>query len=84
MLLKFPILLGDSGYALRSWLLTPVENAAANTPAFQYDMGHRRTRCIIERCNGGLKTRFRCLLKHRVLHYNLHKAGLKEEIGGIN
>lgn len=74
--LKFLILLGDSGYALRSWLLTPVENAAPNTPAFRYNMGHRRTRCTIERCNGVLKTRFRCLLKHRVLHYHPHKAGL--------
>ena len=27
-------------------------------------------RSLIERCNGLLKMRFRCLLKHRVLHYS--------------
>lgn len=66
------ILSGDSGYPLRSWLLTPLENEPPeNTPEHRYNMVHKNT---IERCNGLLKLRFRCLLKHHVLHYKPHVA----------
>ncbi|KAJ8910059.1 hypothetical protein NQ315_013314 [Exocentrus adspersus] len=63
-------LLGDSGYPLRSWLLTPLEQEPLpNTPEHRYNMAHKSTRSVIERVNGLLKMRFRCCLKHRVLHY---------------
>ncbi|XP_022182585.1 putative nuclease HARBI1 [Myzus persicae] len=67
-------LLGDSGYPLRQWLLTPLYQPQPNTPEANYNKWFCRTRSIIERCNGVLKMRFRCLLKHRVLHYSLEKA----------
>ncbi|KAJ8966272.1 hypothetical protein NQ314_003640 [Rhamnusium bicolor] len=64
-------LLGDSGYPLRSWLLTPLEEEPAqNTPEHTYNSIHKTTRVKTECCNGLLKGRFRCLIKHRVLHYN--------------
>ncbi|KAJ8926478.1 hypothetical protein NQ314_021153 [Rhamnusium bicolor] len=66
-------LLGDSGYPLRPWLLTPVANAETEEEE-AYNEVHRRARSTIERCNGLLKMRFRCLLKHRVLHYAPNKA----------
>lgn len=62
-------LIGDSGYKLRTWLLTPIDEPEPDTPESCYNDCFKATRCIIEQCNGVLKTRFRCLLKHRVLHY---------------
>ncbi|KAK5639252.1 hypothetical protein RI129_011744 [Pyrocoelia pectoralis] len=67
-------LLGDSGYPLRPWLLTPIQNAAAGSAEENYNMHQTRARATIERCNGVLKMRFRCLLKHRVLHYTPEKC----------
>lgn len=60
---------GDSGYALRPWLLTPILEAVDRSPEADYNDCQTSTRNIIERVNGTLKMRFRCLLKHRVLHY---------------
>lgn len=58
-----------AGYPTRPWLLTPILNPV--------DVGEQRynerlcsIRSTIERCNGVLKNRFRCLLKHRALHYS--------------
>ena len=49
--------------------MTPVINEQPNSPEDRYNVVHRRIRSLIERTNGLLKMRFRCLLKHRVLHY---------------
>ena len=68
-------ILGDSGYPLRPWLLTPFEEEPApGTPECRFNQSHKKTRSVIERCNGVLKARFRCCLKHRVLHYSPQKA----------
>ncbi|XP_071629528.1 putative nuclease HARBI1, partial [Temnothorax longispinosus] len=63
-------LLGDSGYPLRPWLLTPIANAQPMTPEGRYNERQMSCRSLIKRCNGLLKMRFRCCLKHRVLHYS--------------
>ncbi|XP_018311535.1 putative nuclease HARBI1 [Mycetomoellerius zeteki] len=62
-------LLGDSGYALRPWMMTPVMDNELNIATRRYNNQQKSIRSFIERCNGLLKMRFRCLLKHRVLHY---------------
>lgn len=54
--------------------MTPFENPAPGSPEERYNQRQRSTRCLIERCNGVLKLRFRCLLKHRTLHYSPEKA----------
>lgn len=67
-------MLGDSGYGLRPWLMTPIYEPQENSSEARYNKWFCKTRSIIERCNGVLKMRFRCLLKHRVLHYSPPKA----------
>ncbi|XP_046563455.1 putative nuclease HARBI1 [Haliotis rubra] len=55
-------LLGDSGYPSRSWLLTPILEAHTR-PEERYNSCHCRTRNVVERAFGVLKSRFRCLHK---------------------
>ena len=53
-------LLGDSGYKLRRYLLTPI--LVTSTPAEEsYNKSHCSTRVKIEQCFGVLKHRFGCL-----------------------
>lgn len=63
-------LLGDSGYPQQPWLMTPVVNAAPGTPEFVYTERHIISRNCIERLNGVLKARFRCISQERKLRYD--------------
>lgn len=67
-------LLGDSGYPQEPWLMTPNLGVLPNTPGDRYNQGHARGRNCIERTNGVLKTRFRCILGERGLRYSPEKA----------
>lgn len=62
-------LLGDSGYPLQPYLMTPIANAAPNTPEANYNAAHSSARNVIERAIGLLKMRFRCVLKERTARY---------------
>ncbi|KAK0147965.1 putative nuclease HARBI1 [Merluccius polli] len=53
------VLLGDRGYPLRRYLITPVQRPATHAEA-QFNERHKNTRCI-ERTFGVLKSRFSCL-----------------------
>lgn len=66
-------LLGDSGYPLEPFLLTPVENAIPGTPEYRYTQSHMQARNCIERCIGVLKAEFLCLSK--ILRYSPQKVG---------
>lgn len=66
------LFIGDSGYPLRPWLLTPIVNAEPGSAEEHYTNVHCLTRNTVERCIGVLKARWRCLLAHRVLHYDHH------------
>ncbi|XP_064619482.1 putative nuclease HARBI1 [Lineus longissimus] len=65
------VLLGDSGYPVRSWLMTPFLNP--NTvPEQRYNRAHKHTRSLVERGIGQWKRRFHCL--HGQLRYTPRKA----------
>lgn len=52
------LLLGDSGYPLKPWLMTPFNNPSHDSET-RYNASHGKTRNIIERAFGVLKSRFR-------------------------
>eukprot|EP00105_Crassostrea_gigas_P045711 XP_019929859.1 PREDICTED: putative nuclease HARBI1 [Crassostrea gigas] len=54
--------LGDSGYPLKKWLLTPFAQPS-NQQEQRYNSSHCPTRNTVERAFGVLKSRFRCLHK---------------------
>lgn len=55
-------LLGDSGYPLREYIMTPFLRPTTGAE-IQYNAAHNKGRIIIERSFGVLKSRFRCLHK---------------------
>ncbi|XP_067648044.1 putative nuclease HARBI1 [Eurosta solidaginis] len=68
-------LIGDQGYPLEPWLLTPVANPST-TKERKFNKIHASGRNCIERGFGVVKSHFRCLLKHRVLHYSHETAAV--------
>lgn len=50
--------------------MTAVHEAAAGTPEFAFSHALRRARCKVEQLFGILKNIFRCIHRHRTLHYD--------------
>lgn len=51
-----------------------IHNPEPGSPQKRYNNAFKTVRSIIEECNGLLKMRFKCLLKHSVLHYTPTKS----------
>lgn len=49
--------------------MTPILNAQDGSPEQSYNERHASTRNCVERCNGTLKGRFRCIMRERMLRY---------------
>lgn len=62
--------MADSGFPIEPRLLTPFQDADTNSKEELYNEAHKSARNVIERCFGVLKSRFRCLLQHRTLHFS--------------
>ncbi|XP_065356149.1 putative nuclease HARBI1 [Calliphora vicina] len=56
------LLLGDSGYGLELFLLSPYKDVVAGTAEHKFNNKHASGRNIVERTIGVLKSRFRCLM----------------------
>jgi hypothetical protein len=54
------LVLGDSAYPLKPWLMTPILIPRTELER-RYNHAHTHTRCIVERCIGLAKRRFYCL-----------------------
>ncbi|XP_055706988.1 putative nuclease HARBI1 [Phlebotomus papatasi] len=68
------IVLGDKGYPLEPFIFTPYPTPETDNQE-RFNRLHEQARNTIERSFGVLKAVFRCLLKHRVLHYKPVIAG---------
>ena len=59
-----PIILGDSAYPLKSWLMRPFKSTGNLTrEQKKFNRVLSKTRIVVEHCFGRLKGRWRCLLK---------------------
>ncbi|XP_058813410.1 putative nuclease HARBI1 [Topomyia yanbarensis] len=68
-------LLGDAGYPLKPFLITPYRTGANDEiEKLRFNEKHSRTRITVERSIGVLKATFRCTLGARELHYGPEKA----------
>jgi len=69
------MILGDSGYPLLPYLMTPKLDQLEGSPSARYTNAHVRARSSVERTIGVLKGRWRCLRKERGLHYSPEFSG---------
>lgn len=68
-------LLGDSGYPLEPWLMTPFRNPPAGSAEANFNFVHAQARSNVEQCIGILKGRWRVLMEERRSRYSPERVG---------
>ncbi|XP_071580831.1 putative nuclease HARBI1 [Temnothorax nylanderi] len=68
-------LIGDAGYPLEPWLMTPLPHYPQQSRQFHYNEQLCKARSVVERFFGVLKGTWRCLSYQRVLMYAPEVAG---------
>lgn len=66
-------LLGDSGYGLEPWLMTPYARAQPNTEESYFNDIFAKARANVEMCIGIFKGRWRILMEERRARYSPEK-----------
>lgn len=54
--------------------MTPYTRQNTTDMERRFNLTHSRARCVVERCIGLIKNKFRCLLSQRILMYQPEKA----------
>ncbi|XP_055908282.1 putative nuclease HARBI1 [Eupeodes corollae] len=67
-------IIGDAGYPLEPWLITPFRSPEPGSSQSTFNLKHSKTRNMVERVIGVIKNRSRCLLAARQMHYSPQKA----------
>ncbi|XP_026828245.1 putative nuclease HARBI1 [Ooceraea biroi] len=68
-------LIGDDGYLLQPWIMTPLPHFPQWSRQYHYNEKLCKARSIVERFFGVFKGTWRCLLYQRVLRYTSEIAG---------
>lgn len=75
--LHIPLLiLGDSGYPLEPWCITPYRNPAEGSMESHFNEVHSKARCIVERSIGIFKARWKVLSNDKRSRYCPQKIAL--------
>lgn len=72
---KFYMIVGDAGYPLEPWLMTPLPHNPEWSRQYHYTNKLCKARSIVERFFGVLKGTWRCMSYQRVLMYAPEVAG---------
>ncbi|XP_065356054.1 putative nuclease HARBI1 [Calliphora vicina] len=67
-------LLGDSGYPLEPWLLTPYRSPQEGSMESRFNDIHSKARCVVERTIGILKARWKILCHDKRSRYSPQKV----------
>lgn len=76
LIITFNVYLGDSGYPLEPWCITPYRSPEENSLEAQFNEVHSKARSTVERTIGILKGRWKILSNDKRSRYSPEKIAL--------